>query len=169
MVKKERIGKTSRRDIKKPIDEFEQKIIEIARVTRVTAGGKRMRFRACVVIGNKKGQVGLGITKGADVTIAVNKAVTKAKKNLINLKIVNNTIPHRIEKKFGGARVLLKSAPDGTGIIAGGVVRAVVELAGIKNMVGKVKGSKSKINNAKATLLALESLQTREEFKSLRK
>lgn len=158
-----------RRMVKKPTDDFDQKIIEIARVTRVTSGGKRMRFRACVVVGDKKGQVGLGVMKGADVTIAINKAVAKAKRNLIKIKIVEDTIPHRIEVKSGGARVLLKPAPAGTGIISGGVVRAIVELAGIKNMVGKIKGSKGKINNAKATLLALESVYTREELKDLRK
>lgn len=149
--------------------EFDQKVIDIARVTRVTAGGKRLRFRACVVIGDKKGRVAYGIKKGSDVTVAVNKAVAKAKKDLITVKIVDETIPYQIEKKFGGARVLLKPAPVGTGIIAGGVVRSVIELAGIKNLVGKIKGSKSKINNVKAVIAALAELKTREDFKNLRK
>lgn len=158
-----------RRAPKKPADDFDQKIIEISRVTRVTSGGKRMRFRACVVVGDKKGQIGLGVMKGADVSIAINKAVTKAKKDLVKVKMIDDTIPHRIETKFGGAVVMLKPAPAGTGIISGGVVRAIVELAGIKNIVGKIKGSKSKINNAKATVLALRSLYMRDELKELRK
>ena len=154
---------------KKPTDEFDQKIIDIARVTRVTAGGKRMRFRACVVIGDKKGKIGVATMKGADVSIAVNKAVSKAKKELLNVKTVSDSIPHRIEVKYKGAHVLLKPAPAGTGIIAGGVVRSVAELAGIKNLVGKILGSKNKINNVKATIEALNRLMTKEEFKALRK
>ena len=162
-------SKRGRRDAKKPADEFDQRIIEIARVTRVTKGGKRMRFRACVVIGDKKGKVGVGVKKGADVTIAVNKAVTSAKKNLITVKIVNDTIPHAVDTKFKAAKILLKPAPQGTGIIAGGVVRSVAELAGIKNIVGKIKGTRNKINNVKATLQALSSLRNRQDFKDLRK
>ncbi len=148
--------------------EFDQKLIEIARVTRVMAGGKRMSFRACIVIGDKKGRVAMGMRKGADVSIAINKAVTAAKKQMINVTIVNDTIPHQIEQKFGGARVLLKPAPKGTGIIAGGPVRAVLELAGIKNVVSKMLGSKSKANNVKATIAALERLKDVKEIKALR-
>lgn len=140
-------------------EEFEQKIIDLARVTRVMAGGKRMRFRACVVIGDKAGRVGYAVAKGADVTLAVNKAVNKAKKDLLDLKFYNETIPHNVSCKFKAGKVLLKPAPTGTGIIAGGAVRDVLELAGIPNVVAKILGSSNKINNVKATFLALKSLQ----------
>jgi len=145
--------------------EFDQSVIDIARVTRVMAGGKRMRFRACMVIGDKKGRVGSAVAKGADVTLAINKAVAKAKKNLINVPIVNETIPHRVDVKFGAAKILVKPAPKGTGIIAGGAVRVVLELAGIGNVVAKILGTNNKINNVKATIEALKMLK-RVEAKS---
>jgi len=135
--------------------EFEQKIVDLARVTRVMAGGKRMRFRACVVIGNGEGKVGYGVAKGADVSISINKSVTQAKKRIMKVKIIDDTIPHEIKVKFKAARLMLKPAPAGTGVIAGGAVRTVMELAGIKNIVTKMIGSKNKINNVKATFLAL--------------
>ncbi|MBI3956379.1 MAG: 30S ribosomal protein S5 [Candidatus Kerfeldbacteria bacterium] len=141
--------------------EFDQEIIDISRVTRVVAGGKRMRFRACVVIGDRKGRVGYAVSKGADVSMAVNKAVTAAKKILARVLVVDETIPHETRYKFGAARVLLKPAPAGTGVIAGGPVRAVIELAGIKNIVTKMQGSRNKINNVKATFAALQTLRTR--------
>lgn len=140
-------------------EEFEQRIIDIARVTRVMAGGKRMRFRACVAIGNKKGQVGIGLAKGADVAIAVAKAVNQAKKNIITVPIVNNTIPHEIKKKCGAAIVLFKPARKGRGIIAGGAVRIVLELSGIKNITSKILGTNNKVNNVKCALEALKSLK----------
>jgi len=139
--------------------ELEQRIIDLARVTRVTAGGKRMRFRACVAVGDKKGKIGIAVAKGADVTIAVNKAVSKAKKRLINIRMRNNTIPHEIHEKFGAAEIILKPAPQGTGIIAGGAVRAILELSGIRDVVGKILGSKNKINNVKATINALNKFK----------
>lgn len=139
--------------------EFDQAMIDIARVTRVMAGGKRMRFRACIVIGDRKGRVGMAVAKGADVTLAINKAVTKAKKNLILVPIVNQTIPHRVDVKSGAAKILLKPAPKGTGIIAGGAVRIVLDLAGVTNVVAKILGSQNKINNVNATLKALKSLK----------
>jgi len=144
---------------KKEQSEFEQQIVDLARVTRVMAGGKRMRFRACVVIGDKKGRVGVGLAKGKDVALAVSKAVVKAEKNLIKVNIVNGTIAHEIYIKLGAAKVLLKPAPEGTGIISGGAVRMVLELAGIKNIVSKIMGTNSKINNVDATILALKSLK----------
>lgn len=139
--------------------EYEQRVIDIARVTRVVAGGKRMRFRACVVIGNLKGRVGMGLQKGADVSAAVNKASAAAKKNLIEVPIIKETIPHQFKKKFKAALVLIKPAPKGTGIIAGGPLRAVLELTGIKNVVAKMIGSKNKINNVKALIYALSHLK----------
>lgn len=140
------------------MEEFEQKLLEVSRVIRVVAGGRRLRFRVCLVLGDRKGRVGLGIAKANDVARAVEKAKAKAKKNLIQAPITNQTIPHRIEKKFKAAKILLKPASPGTGIIAGGPIRAVVELAGIKNISSKMLGSKNKINNAKATILALKEL-----------
>lgn len=139
--------------------EFEQKILDLARVTRVTKGGKRMRFRACLIIGDRKGRVGMGVAKGTDVAIAVEKAFRQAKKNLINVELKDGTIPHAVNMKFGAAQVMLKPAPKGTGLKSGGPIRLVLELAGVPNAVSKVMGSKNKINNAKATFAALKSLR----------
>ena len=140
-------------------EEFEQKMIDIARVTRVMAGGKRMRFRACVAIGNKKGRVAIGLAKGADVTGAVTKAVNKAKKDFIDIPIVNDTIPHAIYQKLGAAKILFKPAKRGRGIIAGGVVRIILELSGIKNVTSKILGTGNKVNNAKCIIEALKNLK----------
>lgn len=140
--------------------EFEQKILELARVTRVTKGGKRMRFRAAVVIGDRKGKVGYGVAKGADVALAVEKAVRQAKKAMLVIPLVNETLPHDVFAKFAAASVMLKPAPKGTGLKCGGPVRIVLELAGVPNAVSKVMGSKNKINNAKATFAALKALRT---------
>lgn len=139
--------------------EFEQKILELARVTRVTKGGKRMRFRACVIIGDRKGRVGMGIAKGADVAMSVEKAFRKAKKGLVTIPLKNETIPHAISRKFAAADVLLKPAPQGTGLKCGGPVRVILELGGVPNAVSKVMGSKNKINNAKAVIAALKALK----------
>lgn len=140
--------------------EFDQNLVDVARVARVMKGGRRFGFRATVVIGDRKGKVAVGIARGADVTLAVNKAVAKAKKSFIHVPIIDGTIPHEITVKYGGAKVFLKPAPPGTGIIAGGGVRAVAELGGIKDLLSKMLGSASKINNVRATLLAFESLKT---------
>lgn len=139
--------------------EFDQRILELARVTRVTKGGKRMRFRACVIIGDRKGRVGYGIAKGGDVQQSVAKAALQAKKRLVTVPFVNETIPHAVHQKFAAASIIIKPAPKGTGIKAGGAVRVVFELAGIPNAVGKILGSANKINNAKATMLALKQLR----------
>ncbi len=139
--------------------EFEQRIIDIARVARVMAGGKRMRFRACVVIGDMKGMVGYGVGKGADVTLAVTKAVNKAKRNSLRFsKREDGTIAHEVRIKYKAARLLLKPAPKGTGIVAGGAVRSALEVSGIDNVVAKIYGSKNKINNIKALFSAFEHL-----------
>jgi len=140
--------------------EFNQQLIHLARVTRVMAGGKRMRFRACVVIGDGKGRVGYGISKGTDVTIAINKAVKKAKKVLIKVPLVKKTIPHEIRIKYKSAKILLKPAPQGTGIKAGSVVRQVLELAGVPNVVGKILGTRNKVVNTQAVIKALDSFKT---------
>lgn len=143
----------------KPKDDFEQRIVDLARVTRVMGGGKRMRFRACVVVGDRKGHVGVGIAKGKDVAIAVNKAVTRARKALITVPIVKGTIPHDLNIKYASARVMLKPARQGRGVIAGGAIRAVIELAGIPNVVCKMQGSRNKVNNVFAVIEGLQSLQ----------
>lgn len=140
-------------------EEFEQRMIDLARVTRVMAGGKRMRFRACVVIGDRKGRVGWGVAKGADVSLAIQKAVAQAKKNIITVSIVDGTIPHQVTVKYHAARLMLKPAKEGNGLIAGGVVRTVLDLAGIQNIVSKMFGSPNKINNVGATFKALGMLR----------
>jgi small subunit ribosomal protein S5 len=127
-----------------------------------------MRFRATVAIGDQKGRVGVGIAKGADVSIAIQKAVTAAKKRLIKVPIVNDTIPHQILARHGAAMVLLKPAPRGSGVIAGGPIRAVMELAGVKNVVSKILGSPNKINNLYALIDGLKRLRTKEEMARLR-
>ena len=143
--------------------ELEQKIVQIDRVARVTAGGKRLQFRVCVVVGDKKGKVGMGVAKASEIPSAVEKAVRWAKKRLISVPIINDTIPHLIKTKFGAAEILLKPAPPGTGVIAGGVIRTVAELAGIKNLVGKILRSENKINNLKAVFLAFQRLKRKTE------
>jgi small subunit ribosomal protein S5 len=142
-------------------DEFESKLLDVARVARVVKGGRRFSFRTTVIVGNKKGKVGMAVGKGTDVSDGMNKAVTKAKKNLIEVCIVNETIPYEISEKYEAARVFLKPAKKGRGVSAGGAVRAVVELAGIKNISAKILGSQNKINNAKATLKALAKLKNK--------
>lgn len=139
--------------------EFEQQLIDLARVTRVVKGGKRMSFRACMVIGDRKGRVSAGVAKGLDVSIAINKAVHQAKKHLITVPIKNDTIPHWIQSKFGAAVVLLRPATQGRGVVAGGAVRSVLALAGVENVTAKMLGSKNKMNNVKATLKALAGLR----------
>ncbi len=140
--------------------EFEQKLLDIRRTARMVAGGRRFNFRALVVIGNKKGKVGIGVAKGADVTIAVEKAVNQAKKVLIEIPITENkSISQMIEAKFGAAKVMLKPAQKGRGIIAGGAVRVICNLAGIENVVSKIIGrTTNKLNNAQATIEALKKL-----------
>lgn len=139
--------------------EFNQKILDLARVTRVVAGGKRMRFRASVVIGDGKGRVGFAVRKGADVSSAINKAATAARKHLITVPIVNDSIPHEARSKFGAAKILIKPAVKGSGVIAGSATRIVMELAGVKNVVAKSMGSNNKLNAARATLVALQQLR----------
>jgi len=140
-------------------DDFDQRILDIARVTRVMAGGKRMRFRACVAIGDKKGKIGIGVGKGADVTLAVNKAVNRARKEIIDVPIINDTIPHEVHHKYCAAKILFKPAKKGKGVIAGGVVRVILELAGVKNITSKVLGSGNKISNSRCTIEALKMLK----------
>lgn len=139
-------------------------MVDLARVTRVMAGGKRLNFRAAIVIGDKKGRVGYGIAKGPDVQIAISKAVRAAEKSWITVPLSDDgSIPHIIHQHFKSAEVLLKPAPSGTGVKAGGAVRVVLDLAGVKNIVSKQLGAKNKINNIKATYNALKALDTKKK------
>lgn len=149
--------------------EFDQKIVEIKRVTRVTGGGKRMRFRALVVIGDHKGKVGMGLRKGNDVAESVNKAVNQAKKNMISLPLVNDTIPHEVKVKYKSSKLMMLPAKPGTGIIAGGAVRSVMDLAGVKNVISKMLGSNNKVNNVKAVFDAFKSMKSKDAIKAMRK
>lgn len=141
--------------------EFEQKLLDVRRTARMVAGGRRFSFRAVVIVGNKKGKVGVGVAKGADVSIAVDKAVKQAKKNLINVVITEDgSILYKIEAKYSAARVMLKPAAKGRGVIAGGTVRAICNLAGIENITAKIIGrTNNKLNSARATIKALEKLK----------
>lgn len=147
-------------------DEFNDKVLDLRRVTRVTAGGKRFRFRATVIIGDEKGRVGAGIAKGLDVAQAVAKAKTAAKKKIIVVPLVGRTIPHEVEAKFSAARVRLKPAKPGHGLIAGGAVRVVLALAGIKDITAKCLGrTPNKLTNALATIEALKKIVVRKVVK----
>ncbi|MBL7150111.1 MAG: 30S ribosomal protein S5 [Candidatus Pacebacteria bacterium] len=144
----------------KPKEEFESKLLDLARVVRVAAGGRRFRFRAVMVVGNKEGKVGVGVAKGLDVAQAVEKATRSAKKNLIQVSIIKDSIPHQVEAKFGASKVLLKPQRKGRGLVAGGTVRVICNLAGIKNISSKILGrTRNKLNNAKATIKALQKLK----------
>jgi|SRR3989339_2051326 len=139
--------------------EFDSNILDLSRVTRVTEGGKQLSFRALVVVGDRRGRVGFGLEKGKDVQIGVDKATRQAKKHLIKVPMQNETIPHRIICKFKAAKVMLGPAPRGSGIIAGGAVRVVLELAGVPNVTSKILGhTKNKVAIVKATFGALEQL-----------
>src|SRR3989344_3334775 len=130
--------KFSKFEKEKPKEEFESKLLDLARVTHVRAGGKRMRFRAVVIVGNKAGTVGLGVAKGRDVAQAVEKATRLARKNLIEIPMIKGTIPYQVEAKFGAAEVLLKPQRRGRGLVAGGTVRTVCMLAGVKDISSKI-------------------------------
>jgi small subunit ribosomal protein S5 len=137
--------------------EFDERVLEIARVSRVVKGGRRIRFRATVAVGDHKGRVGVGCGKANEVSVAVQKAATQAKKRVINVPIIDGTIPYEIIATYGAAKVLLKPASSGSSIVAGGAVRNIVELAGITDILAKILGSKSLINNSVAVLNGLNS------------
>lgn len=139
-------------------DKFEEKIVQINRVSKKTKGGNKMRFAALVVVGNRRGRVGVGLGKSNDVSSAIIKAVSQAKKKMIDVTIINDTIPHAITVKEGAAQILLKPAPAGTGIIAGGAIRSVVEVAGIRNISSKILGTGNKASNVHAVFAALRKL-----------
>lgn len=144
--------------------QFEELVINIDRVSRVVKGGRRFRFKALVVVGDRKTKVGVGVAKGQDVQTAISKATDVAKKNMIVVPVANDTIPHDVETKVSGARVLIMPAAPGTGIIAGGVVRQIIGVTGIRNLLSKSLGSTNKVNIAYATIDALKALVPREEW-----
>lgn len=138
--------------------EFEERVLQIDRVSRTVAGGRRMRFRALLLVGDKKGRVGIGIAKANDTQTAVAKSTRQAKKNMITVIIKEGTITQQTHARYGNAYVLLKPAKKGHFIVAGGVVRAIAEVAGIENISSKMLGSANKLNNARATILALKKV-----------
>lgn len=148
--------------------EWEEKIIQVRRVTKVVKGGKKLSFRAVVVVGNHKGQVGIGVGKAAEVIGAIQKGVVDAKKSLVNVPLVGATVPHLIVGKQGSSRIMLKPAAKGTGIIAGGAARQILELAGVGDVLAKALGSRSPLNVARATIDGLKRLRTFEEAARLR-
>ncbi|MFH1181073.1 MAG: 30S ribosomal protein S5 [bacterium] len=152
-VKRSRFGE-------RPRDEFETKLLDLARVSHTRAGGKKLRFRAVIVAGNKAGKIGVGSASGLDVAQAVEKATFQAKKNVIIVPIIEETIPYEVKEKFSSARVLLRPQKKGRGLIAGGTVRIMCQLAGIKNISSKILGrTGNKLNNAKATIRAFKKLR----------
>lgn len=144
--------------------QFDERVININRVARVVKGGRRFRFQALVVVGDKKGKIGVGVSKGADVTAAVTKATEVAKKSLVKVELYKGTLPHEAVAKVGGAHILIKPASAGTGLIAGGVVRTVLEVAGVQNVLSKSLGSSNKINTAYATIEALQQLTPKSKW-----
>lgn len=155
-------------NIVEDIEVFEEEVISIRRVTKVVKGGKNLRFSAAVVVGDKNGKVGLGKGKAREVPLAIKKAVANAKKNIVDIPILNDTIPYYTIGKFGAARVVLRPASPGTGVIAGGSVRVIMELAGIKNILTKSLKSKNTITVARATMDGLKLLHSPEHIKKKR-
>lgn len=139
--------------------EFEHAVIDVRRVSRTVKGGRRFRFRAAVIVGDKKGRIGFALQKGKDVQAAVQKAQTAAKKHLVAVPLRGGTIPHVVQAKYRGAEVLLKPAPSGTGIIAGGPLRALASLAGIQDLSSKLVGSRNKVNVIRAALKGFTQLK----------
>ena len=157
-----------RRDNRDKKDDMESKLLDLARVSHTRAGGRRLRFRAIVVSGNKAGRVGFGVASGLDVAQAVEKATYQSKKNMIDVPMVNETISHEIIAKVGPAKVLLKPQQKGRGLMAGGVVRLICQLAGIKNISSKLLGTtKNKLNNGRATIAAFEKLKLQGRVKKI--
>lgn len=148
--------------------EFEERVVVINRVTKVVKGGRRFRFAALVVVGDKKGRVGFGTGKANEVPDAIRKGVEAAKKNLINVKLISGTLPHIATGKFGAGEVFVRPAIEGTGVIAGGAIRDVMELAGVTDVLTKCIGSRTPINMVRATFEALQSMVTVDEVAALR-
>lgn len=162
----------AKREFRKPRmeekDEFDKKLLEVRRVTKVVKGGRTMRFAALVVVGDKKGRVGMGTAKASEVPMAVEKATKAAKKNLVTVPVVNGTVPYEAIGKFSTTRVIILPSKAGTGVIAGGAARSVFELAGYTDITSKIHGSTNKINTVRATLNALKDMRTAEQIAMLR-
>lgn len=144
---------------KPQFDQLEEKILLIKRVSKKTTGGNYVTFSALVVVGDRAGRVGLGVGRGLEVPPAIQKAITKAKKHLIPVPIVKNSIPHQVQIKFKAAKILLKPAPEGTGLKVGGVIRVILDLAGVNNASGKIIGSRNQVVNAYAVFEAIKKLK----------
>ena len=158
-----------RRERREETPEFKEKVVYVGRVAKVVKGGRTFRFSVLVVVGNEKGKVGIGSGKASEVPEAIKKATEQAKKNVIQVPIVDGgTLPHEYNKKLGASRVIIKPAPEGTGVIAGGAVRPVLELAGVKNVTAKTLGSRNSRNVALATVGALKEMRTKEQVAALR-
>ncbi len=171
MVEKEEIKKTRKpREERSRRDDIgiDKNLVAVRRVTKVVKGGRTLRFSAVVVVGDRKGNVGMGIGKAKEVPVAIDKATMAAKKDMKPINIVNGTIPHEIIGKYGTSKIHLMPAKEGSGIIAGGGARAVLELAGVKDIVTKIHGSTNKINSVRATLNGLRSVRTKEQIAALR-
>lgn len=151
------------------VKEFEETVVQINRVSKKTKGGNQMRFSALVVVGDKKGKVGIGFSKAPDVRNAIRKAIAAAKRKMVKVALAGTTVPCSVTQKYSAARVILKPAPAGSGIIAGGPMRVVLEAAGIKDAVGKILGTKNKISNVHATLEALKTITKMSERKTEKK
>lgn len=141
-----------------PAKEFEETVVQINRISKKTKGGNQIRFSALVVVGDKKGKVGVGLSKASDVRNAIRKAIAAAKRRLIQVPLKGTTVPYSVREKFSAAKILIKPAPPGSGLIAGGPIRVVMEAAGIRDASGKILGTKNKISNVYATLKALETI-----------
>lgn len=157
-------NKYRKNDEQKDPNQLDERMVHIDRVARVVKGGRRFRFRALVVVGDHKGQIGAGVSKGLDVTSAISKATDVAKKNMVKIALYKGTVPHDTEAKVSGAKIMIKPASAGTGLIAGGVVRTVLEVAGVNNAVSKSLGSTNKINIAYATIKALTEVRPASEW-----
>ncbi|HJX59150.1 30S ribosomal protein S5 [Candidatus Woesebacteria bacterium RBG_19FT_COMBO_47_8] len=140
------------------VKEFEETVVQINRISKKTKGGNQIRFSALVVVGDKKGKVGVGLSKAGDVRSAIKKAVAAAKRRMVVIPLSGTTVPYSVREKFSAAKVLIRPAPPGSGIIAGGPIRVVMEAAGIRDASGKILGTKNKISNVYATLKALETI-----------
>jgi len=164
-----KLKKNSRRNNNIQEPKLIERLIKISRVSKVTKGGKKLSFRAIVVVGNEKGKVGVGVAKADDVVNAFKKAKTDGRKNLINLPLTKSlSIPHDVIGNFGACQIIMRPAIEGSGVIAGGAVRIVLEVAGVKNVIAKQLGSNNLLNNARATICALDQLTTKEEVSKKR-
>lgn len=160
--------KGDRKPMRREDSEFDKRVVSVRRVQKVVKGGRTLRFSALVVVGDGKGKVGIALGKAKEVSLAIEKATTMAKKSMVKVPMVDGSIPHETIGKFSSTRILMFPAPAGTGVIAGGSTRAVLELAGIKDIVTKRHGSSNKINCVKATMNGLMSMRTKEEIAARR-